>query len=127
ELANEFALGHQRSEGKRTDALRFHSRLQRFRKFGVTDIRDTDWLRVLGVAGPWRVTINSAPIPIRQPAPSDEPHDPRLIEQQDRRALAAQRTVNSIQSRVIHALVAIGAVQSVRELMQRDLLFAFLR
>src|SRR6185295_3117382 len=97
ELANEFALGHQRSEGKRTDALRFHSRLQRFRKFGVTDIRDTDWLRVLGVARPWRVTINSAPIPIRQPAPSDEPHDPRLIEQQDRRALAAQRTVNSIQ------------------------------
>jgi hypothetical protein len=126
-LADEFALGHQRNEGKSTDALCFHSRLQRVRKFGATNILDTDWLRVLGVARAWRVTINSTPIPIRQPAPTNKPHDARLIEQQDRRALAAQRTVNRIKSRVIHGLSAIGAVQSVRELMQRDLLFAFLR
>jgi hypothetical protein len=51
--------------------------------------------------------------------PGDELHDPGLVEQQDRGAIAAERGLDGIQRRRVDRLRRGGAVQPFAELVER--------
>ena len=52
---------------------------------------------------------------VRQAPRSDELHDAGIIEQQDRRAIAAERRFDAVHRRVVYLLEGIGAVKLLAE------------
>src|SRR5215468_3837644 len=95
--------------------------LQRFRDVRRPDILDAQGLRVRIIARPRRVSLNSASIGIRQPAPRNKAHSSSVIHEENRGALAPECTGNRIKSGFVDVACALAAIQSVGELMKGGL------
>ena len=102
ELADQAAGGHQRDEAKRADALVAEERQNEAIAGSVVTsamIPAGD----PGLAGPGRMSLDSAPILTGEVAPGAEAHHPIGVEDQDRRSVRTQRALDGVQRRIVDA------------------------
>ena len=113
ELANEIAFCKKRNERERADAFCLDRRFESVIEIGAVDILDADQLRFFRIPGPRRVAVHGPAIAVRQAAPGDEPHGARIVEQEDRGALAPQSFADRVQCGIARIAARPGTKQSV--------------
>ena len=82
-------------------------------------VRNDDRLGVDGVGRPGAVTIDLGAILVGEPAPGTEAHDARLVEQEDRGSVGAERTRQPVERHVVDAFHVVRPADRLGHLVER--------